>query len=142
MMKPSELHILLQVVLIIGISGSCRKHELRNIKPEHVQDTGSTLIISVRDPKTRTQRSFVVAGSFYPFCKKYMNLRPSLRNDDKPLPFFLNYKNARCTNKCVGVNFLGSVPKKIAEYLGLPNPELYTGHCFRRSSAILINKCW
>ena len=28
--------------------------------------------------------------------------------------------------------------KPIATYLNLPNPQLYTGHCFRRSSATLL----
>lgn len=30
------------------------------------------------------------------------------------------------------------MPKAIATYLNLPNPEYYTGHCFRRSSATLL----
>ena len=29
------------------------------------------------------------------------------------------------------------MPQKIAEYLGLPHPELYTGHAFRRTAATL-----
>jgi hypothetical protein len=34
---------------------------------------------------------------------------------------------------------MGKVPKTIAAFLELPNPELYTGHCFRRSSATHIS---
>jgi lambda repressor-like predicted transcriptional regulator len=30
---------------------------------------------------------------------------------------------------------MGKISKEIASFLRLPNPELYTGHCFRRSSA-------
>lgn len=33
---------------------------------------------------------------------------------------------------------MGSIPKQIAEYLGLPDAKLYTGHCFRRSSATIL----
>lgn len=46
--------------------------------------------------------------------------------------------NGRCTKQCVGVNKFGSVPIKIAEYLGLTEPELYTKHCFRRSSITIF----
>ena len=30
------------------------------------------------------------------------------------------------------------MPQKIAQFLKLTNPELYTGHCFRRTSATLL----
>jgi len=39
------------------------------------------------------------------------------------------------TNKVVGHNPLSETGKRIARWLQLPNPERYTGHCFRRSSA-------
>ncbi|KAJ3655680.1 hypothetical protein Zmor_014801 [Zophobas morio] len=134
---PDTQYLFMKVVLIIAVSGACRKQELRNIKPEHVQDTGESLIITIPDSKTKTQRSFVVPKTFYPTCKKYMNLRPS-GDDTKSLPFFLNYINQKCTKQCVGINKIGSVPKNIAEYLGLPDPKQYTGHCFRRSSATIL----
>ena len=35
----------------------------------------------------------------------------------------------------IGVNSLYNVGKDVAEFLQLANPELFTGHCFRRSSA-------
>lgn len=54
--------------------------------------------------------------------------------------FFLNYQNGKCTKQPVGINKFGTMAKDIAKFLQLPNPELYTGHCFRRSSAtILVN---
>lgn len=33
---------------------------------------------------------------------------------------------------------LGSCPRRIAEFLKLDNSDLYTGHCFRRTSATLL----
>lgn len=35
----------------------------------------------------------------------------------------------------MGINYLYAIPKTIAETLSLPNPEKFTGHSFRRSSA-------
>lgn len=37
----------------------------------------------------------------------------------------------------IGKNKISSIPKLIATYLKLPNPELYSGHCFRRTSSVL-----
>lgn len=105
--------------------------------PNDVEDTGKSLIINIPDSKTKRSRSFVVSEAFYPICKKYMDLRPSVDNT-KNLPFFLNYQTGKCTKQCVGINKLGSVPQKIAQFLGLPDSKLYTGHCFRRSSATVF----
>ncbi|KAJ8981030.1 hypothetical protein NQ317_007852 [Molorchus minor] len=44
----------------------------------------------------------------------------------------------KCTKQCVGINSFGKMPSEIAAFLKLPNPELYTGHSFRRSSATLL----
>lgn len=101
---------------------------------EHIQDTGKSLIIDIPDSKTKTRRSFVVPETFYITCQKYMNLRPA----EMELPLFLNYRNGKCIKQVVGINTIGSTPRKIAEYLELPEPKQYTGHCFRRSSATIL----
>lgn len=103
--------------------------------PQHVEDTGKSLIVHI--PDLKTPRSFVVPGTFYKTCKKYMDLRPSGK-DFKLMPFFLKYMNEKCTKQCVGINKFASVPQKIAEYLGLPDTKEYTGHCFKRSSATIL----
>lgn len=38
----------------------------------------------------------------------------------------------------VGINKFGGMAKQVALFLQLPNPEQYTGHCFRRTSATLL----
>ncbi|KAJ8914382.1 hypothetical protein NQ315_017472 [Exocentrus adspersus] len=52
--------------------------------------------------------------------------------------FFVAYTRGKCTVQCVGVNTFGKIPSEIAAYLQLPNPQLYTGHSFRRSSASIL----
>lgn len=52
--------------------------------------------------------------------------------------FFFNYQNGKCARQVVGINKFGSNPSQVAEFLKLPNAKLYTGHCFRRSSATLF----
>lgn len=48
------------------------------------------------------------------------------------------YKDGKCTKQPVGLHTFGKIPQKIALFLNLANPELYTGHCLRRSSATLL----
>lgn len=38
----------------------------------------------------------------------------------------------------MGINKIGAVPQKVANFLKLPNAKAYTGHCFRRSSATIL----
>lgn len=46
--------------------------------------------------------------------------------------------NEKCTVQPVGINTFGKIPTNIAEFLKLPDPKQFTGHCFRRSSASLL----
>jgi integrase len=48
---------------------------------------------------------------------------------------FLNFRNGKITKQPIGHNTFSSMPKKIAMFLNLEDPQLYTGHCFRRTSA-------
>lgn len=50
----------------------------------------------------------------------------------------MRYQNGKCLNQPVGKNTFGSIPCKIAKFLNLENPEKYTGHSFRRTSATLL----
>ncbi|KAJ8915302.1 hypothetical protein NQ315_014810 [Exocentrus adspersus] len=50
---PDDKYLFMKVALIIGISGACRKQELRNIKTSDIQDTGKNLIINIPDSKTK-----------------------------------------------------------------------------------------
>lgn len=47
-----------------------------------------------------------------------------------------NYLHATKTK--VGKNLIGDFGKRIAGILDLPNPEKYTGHCWRRTSITLM----
>ena len=67
--------------------------------------------------------------------RKYINLR---KPNTPHRRFFVFYKKGHCTVQCVGVNTFGKIPSEIAAYLKLPNPHLYTGHSFRRSSASIL----
>ena len=121
--------------MIFGLSGACRKQELCQIKIDDLQDFGTAVLVNINDTKTKAPRAFTITGKFYDIYKKYAALRPS---DIPERRLFLNYQNQKCTRQPVGINKFGNVPKQIASYLKLSNPELYTGHCYRRSSATIL----
>lgn len=50
----------------------------------------------------------------------------------------MRYEKGKCVNQPVGKNTFYRMPSIIARFLNLPNPELYTGHAFRRTSATLL----
>jgi integrase len=73
--------------------------------------------------------------NFYHIYKKYAILRP---NNVSTTRFFFNYRDGRCSQQVIGINSFGSMPKTVALFLKLKDPEYYTGHTFRRTSATLL----
>lgn len=133
---PDDTYLLTKVLLIFGISGACRRDELVKMAVENVNDKGSVLIINIPASKTDKPRVFTITNPEYiEVYRRYVALRP-LYSDTSRL--FLNYQKGKCTSQAVGINKIGSAPCQIAKFLKLENPELYTGHCFRRSSATLL----
>lgn len=51
---------------------------------------------------------------------------------------FLNFQNGKGKTQVIGKNKFGNMPKKNSEYLQLSDKNLYTGHSFRRTSAMLL----
>ena len=113
-----------------------RRGELTNITTDDVEDDSTRLLIKIPVTKNNVPRSFAVRGKFYQICKNYMNLRPT--EIDKHKRFFIHYIDGKCTRQPIGLNTIGQMPKQIADWLKLPNPHLYTGHSFRRTSATLL----
>jgi integrase len=132
---PDEKYLFTKVALVIGINGACSRQELCKLKINDVEDLGSAALIKIPDARTKKTRMFTITGEFYEIYKKYATLRPSNAYERR---FFLNYQNGKCTVQPVGINKFGNIPKQIAGYLHLKNPELYTGHCFRRTSATIL----
>jgi integrase len=128
-------------MLIIGIGGACRREELIFLDVKNITDKGSYIIIQIPDSKTNVRREFTISpGNFegldlLEIFRTYFSLRPSPIEITR---FFLGFRNGKCTRQAVEINTIGGVPKKIADFLNLPNSSNYTGHCFRRTSATLL----
>lgn len=122
--------------MIIGYNGACRREELINICVEDLQYNSDSIIVNIPKTKNNVPRMFAVTDvNCIELIKKYNNLRPKTVTHKR---FFLTYRHGCLINSPIGINTMGNVPKQIASFLHLPDPHLYTGHCFRRSSATHI----
>lgn len=127
--------------MIMGISGACRKDELCKMTTDNVEDKNSVIIVTISDTKNGVQRTFTIINreeqriNFVDLIRKYISCRP--RNSENRR-FFLKYCSGKCVNQPVGKNTFAKIPALIAEFLKLKNPETYTGHSFRRTSATFL----
>lgn len=130
----------MQIAVILGIAGALRCSELLQLTSDDIEDRGKSLFVTVKDSKTKTNREFFIfndedtSSNFIQLYRKYVAARP-MHIDHRR--FFLQYKDGKCSTKVIGKNSIGKIPTTIAKYLNLPNPQLYTGHCLRRSSTTL-----
>lgn len=138
-----EIYLMMKLVTIFGLAGACRREELTKLTIDDIDDKGDLIIVNIKDSKNHSPRSFVISqdtnnGYFLNIYRKYMNVRP------KEIPhrrIFMKYNRGKCRIQPVGINTIGKIPSEIAAYLRLQNPELYTGHSFRRSSATFLANC-
>ncbi|KAJ8910321.1 hypothetical protein NQ315_003533, partial [Exocentrus adspersus] len=102
------------VALIFGVAGACRGKELHQLTISDVTDMDHALLVNVRNTKNNVDQNLRRRTQDFLFGMRKVNVL------FKPLEKTLleKYHNA--------------------EYLNLPNSTLYTGHCFRRTSASLL----
>jgi integrase len=124
---------------VMGIFGGLRRDELVKLNVDNVDDRGAVVVVKIRDTKTGGQKSFTIIEeeemNALSFLRKYTSLRPKITKERR---YFLGYRNGRCISQVVGKNSFGSVPSKIAKYLGYVDAKAFTGHCLRRTSATLL----
>ncbi|XP_063366711.1 uncharacterized protein LOC134655188 [Cydia amplana] len=133
---PDIIYLGAKVILIIGINGGCRTNELMSLNVDGIEKHSETLLlIKLPNSKTSTNRSFVVREEYVKIVEQYQCLRPPNAKSDR---FFLQYHKGKCSGQPMGRNKIGGIPRDIATYLKLPNPQDYTGHCFKRTSASLL----
>ncbi|XP_031342149.1 uncharacterized protein LOC116170098 [Photinus pyralis] len=138
---PDMTYLMWKVCMIIGITGACRRDELRKMSICDIEDKGNMLVITIPQTKTGKKRIFTITDEILEtvhvleLFRKYLVLRPSHTPHNT---FFINYRNGKCSTQVVGVHTFGKIPSLIAQYLKIPNFTNYTGHSFRRSSASLL----
>lgn len=112
-----------------------------NLTVKDVVDKGDIMLVDIDETKNYKDRQYVInAGvisnvNFLDIIRKYLCLRSRVTTTDR---FLVGYRKGKCISLPVGINTIGGMPKKIADFLGLENSALYTGHTFRRTSATLL----
>nr|KAJ8914199.1 hypothetical protein NQ315_015972 [Exocentrus adspersus] len=136
---PDVEYLQVKVALILGVAGACRCNELTFLDISDVQDKGSYLYVLIPDTKINISRSFTVMEEAFSvnaaeMCRKYISLRPKAAGRR----FFLAICRCQMSTQHVGINTISKTFSKVASFLGLPDPERFTGHGMRRSSATLL----
>lgn len=118
----------MQVALILGVCGGCRVNELLNLKVDDIVRYETLFHVNLRETKNGTSRSFTIDnsnGAYIDILTKYEDLRLKTTETNR---FFVNYQRGKCTKQPIGKNKLADLPKQIATYLNLAEPERYTGN--------------
>lgn len=127
------------MVAILGIAGGVKRYEFGKMTIRDVEDTGTVLIIRLPETSTSRPRTFMIDGKtegmhMIEIYRKYAALRPAHTPHER---LFVHYRNGSCSVQPIGINTFARMPSEIAKYLGLPDPQEYTGNCFRRTSTTL-----
>lgn len=112
------------------------------MQTNNVEDLKSKFLVTIPGSRTKTKekRVFTIVDDdqsiFLKLIRRYITLRP---NHTKHTRFFVHYRHNKCTTNPVGINTFSKIPCTVAQFLKLDQPKLYTGHCFRRSSATILS---
>jgi integrase len=139
----------LRLLLIFGFNLGLRTADLKKLQWKSVTQCATGLRITV-DWATKTDQG--ARGNYYFIAREanplvcgvtlfaeYLHIiqeaDPARLDGDLWLKV-IKKKDGKWTVIGVrGRNWITSIPSIVAKSLGLPNPELYTGHCYRRTSA-------
>lgn len=135
-----------RVTLLAGYYGALRCDDLTKLTWENVKiDDEVGVWIELFDRKTgkvQDGHQFLsqacAADSQICAVSIFKRYRLSLERDiENPVAgrLITNIRANKFTTFALGKTFLRQIPKFIADFLGLPDPHLYTGQCFRRTSA-------
>lgn len=138
------VHIRSKVILLAGYYGALRCDDLVKLKWGDLKfKPGVGIWVQLLDRKTgvvQETHTFLMQASDFDekicaiqLAEAYQNLLK------KPLSrVFMSIRSGKFTDTPLGKNSLREVPKMIATFLNLMNPQSYTGQCFRRTSATAL----
>ena len=97
-----------------------------NIKVEHIQQYDDMIVVSIPKADVNSVKNvrFTITGTFFSIVQKYVALRPKHAKGNR---FFLQLRDGKCCAQNIGQNKYYGMPRRIANYLKLPETERYTG---------------
>lgn len=142
----SPFWILRKAIAAIAFSGGLRGHETAQLTFGDLEESEKG--IYVHFPRAKQQGEKEVSTVLVPnksdksIClatkvRNYISSVESVLGPFKPEDRLLKgCKNGKCfVRQPMGKNLLSGVGKDVAKLLDLPEPNSYTGHCWRRSAA-------
>jgi integrase len=130
--------------MLFGIAGALRREELYWLRFRDVSIYQDHLMINIPSSKTDQAgngRNFVILkDEEHPWkcpLKLYTTYLDNLGFQLKPNDRLWRQYRDKFTRQVWGINNIGKIPKKIAQFLKLDNPKTYSGHAFRRTSATI-----
>ncbi|KAG4068834.1 hypothetical protein HA402_004982 [Bradysia odoriphaga] len=129
---PDEQWLDVKVVCIFGINGVHSSSKLVNVIIDHIKVYEDLILVTIPKSETSAKRTFTVTGTFFTVMHKYLRLRPDNAMINR---FFLHYRDEKCTLSPIGRNKFFEMPRRIAKYLKLPKPELYSTNSFRMNAS-------
>ena len=145
-----------KAVIAISLSGGLRTAELRELSFSDVVKKGDIYEVTLERKKQNGEKKrsmFVIPSSLAVHVTNYFLAVSAALGDVsgppiKGTPICKSTKMSKIVNQHMGKNMLYSIGKNVATRLGIENPDSYTGHCFRRTSATMaadgerpLNKC-
>ena len=140
-------HIEAKAALAFGYFGTLRCDDLCKLTWECVTDEGSVMAVRLDfDRKTGTENShfripaYPKGGCPLQAVREFREKSVSKSHPKNEAGrVFRTIRDGRVIdNSAKGKNMVRKIPKLIAEFLQLPDPHLYTGQCFRRTSATAL----
>ncbi|KAJ6648988.1 hypothetical protein Bhyg_04220 [Pseudolycoriella hygida] len=110
----------MKVAPIIGVFGSCRRAELKDMSLSQMKFFDSCLYITLPRTKTDIIRQFVVGEGDDP-DGKYAELRETNMENDR---FFVAYRKGKCFRQQIGIHSIAGYPKIIATFLRSPESDM------------------
>lgn len=97
---------------------------LVNIEVDHVKQYDDLMLVTIPKTETSPKLTLTINGTFANIVQKYAALRPKHTKESR---FFLQYRDEKCTAQPIGHTKFTMMPRRIAKYLKLQEPERYTG---------------
>ncbi|XP_037033165.1 uncharacterized protein LOC119083979 [Bradysia coprophila] len=130
---PNDVYLGMKAVMIFGLCSGSRGCELTNLTLDNVKDDGKEVIVKIpmTKMKTKTAKLYVVGNDFAKIIRQYLDMRPASVTTDR---LFLQWRKGKCIAQVMGKNSIAKIPKDVARFLKLPEPNSYTGHSYRRTT--------
>ncbi|KAJ3645921.1 hypothetical protein Zmor_023540 [Zophobas morio] len=122
---PDKDFLSKKVICVMGVAGACRTDELCNMKMKDIIVKEDIIIVNIPTSKNGASRKFVVIEHLWTeIIRKSTSKRPT---PDMP-KLLIGFRGDKPTRQNISHNTISKTPNTTAKFLGLKNPDQYTGH--------------